>query len=96
MSLNITQHVDKIVINCTHCTLSNCISAKNNAKTISIVHHSSYLMVPVTLNPSWFDDYGLKALRDTSALRLHGRRFVVCLVLGIVTFITLLPFPFRL
>ncbi|XP_053757481.1 endogenous retrovirus group K member 13-1 Env polyprotein-like isoform X1 [Panthera pardus] len=54
-----------------------------------IVQRPPYLMVPVTLNTTWFDSYGLQALQDVNALLVHGRRFIAPLILGITAFIAL-------
>lgn len=55
----------------------------------SFLHHPPYLMIFVTLNSMWFNDYGLQALLDTSTLLLQRKCFVAALILGIAALITL-------
>ena len=88
-SVNISEYADKYHVSCIRCNLTNCVSPLTNVKTLMIVQRPPYLMVPVTLNTTWFDSYGLQALQDVNALLVHGRRFIAPLILGITAFIAL-------
>ena len=74
------------IVYCEQCMLSSCLTPQYNICSFVVLQHPPYL-VPITVNVSWYDNYGLAVLQQLQDL-MHSRRFVGLLILGISALIT--------
>ena len=72
---------------CEPCMLSSCLTLQYNIRSFVVLQCPPYLMVPVTVNAYWYDNYGLAILQQLQDL-MCSRRFAGLLILGISALIT--------
>ena len=75
------------IVYCEPCMLSSCLTPQYNICSFVVLQCPPCLMVPVTVNAYWCDNYGLADLQQLQAL-MRSQRFVGLLILGISALIT--------
>nr|XP_023404925.1 endogenous retrovirus group K member 19 Env polyprotein-like isoform X2 [Loxodonta africana] len=77
------------VSSCKNCILTSCINPAIPVESMMILQQPKYIMIPVHLQEDWYDDSGLEALKQASAILSRAKRFVAALILGISALIAL-------
>ena len=75
------------IVYCEQYMLSSCLTPQYNICSFVVLRRSPYLMVPITVNTYWYDNYGLAILQQLQDLMRSGQ-FVGLLILGISALIT--------
>ena len=90
-NVKVTKNDDAYNIQCKNCTLTNCINSTfdKDLKVFFIVHQPSYVILPVTLKETWYDNPGTEILRKLNEL-MKPKRFVATLILGITALISII------
>lgn len=90
-NFNITKNKEAYNIYCHDCVLTNCINStmSKDLKVFLIVHQPNYVILPVNLTESWYDDPGVEILKTVNEL-LRPKRFVAALILGITALISII------
>ena len=56
------------IVYCEQCMLSSCLTPQYNICSFVVLQRPPYLMVPVTVNAYWYDNYGLAILQQLQDL----------------------------
>ena len=90
-NVNVTKNDNAYNIQCKDCVLTNCINSTLNKdlKVFFIVHQPPYVILPVTLKETWYDDPGTELLKKLNEL-MRPKRFVAALILGITALISII------
>lgn len=81
-NLQIVRKYHRFHVLCTECMLTTCIIPNMKVQIIMLLKKPAYIMLPVTLEESWYSDKGVKVIKRVSKL-MRPKRFVATLILGI-------------
>ena len=77
-------------VTCNNCTLTNCIRGITNQTRVLVLRHPVFVMVPVKINGSWYDERGLELWREVEGALMHYHRGIGLIILGFVALVTLI------
>nr|XP_033709018.1 endogenous retrovirus group K member 7 Env polyprotein-like [Tursiops truncatus] len=81
-NLQIVRKYHRFHVLCTECMLTTCIIPNMKVQIIMLLKKPAYIMLPVTLEKSWYNDKGVEVIKRVSEL-MRPKRFVAILILGI-------------
>ena len=77
-------------VTCNNCTLTNCIRGITNQTRVLVLRQPAFVMVPVKINGSWYDERGLELWREVEGALMHYHRGIGLIILGFVALVTLI------
>ena len=76
-------------VTCNNCTLTNCVRGITNQTRVLVLRQPAFVMVPVKINGSWYDERGLELWREVEGALMRYRRGIGLIILGFVALVTL-------
>ncbi|XP_054112756.1 endogenous retrovirus group K member 13-1 Env polyprotein-like isoform X1 [Callithrix jacchus] len=74
---------------CNNCILTNCLdSPLFPLPTILIIHQPPYVMLPVNISGSWYDERGLQILHQVRDLMVRSKRFISIFIASILAIVS--------
>ena len=58
-SVKIQPGLQNYNVTCNNCTLTNCVRRITNQTRVLVLRHPAFVMVPVKINGSWYDERDL-------------------------------------
>ena len=89
-SVNIQPGLRNYDVTCNNCTLTNCIRGITNQTRVLVLRQPAFVMVPVKINGSWYDERGLELWREVEGALMCYRRGIGLIILGFVALVTLI------
>ena len=77
-------------VTCNNCTLTNCVRGITNQTRVLVLRQPAFVMVPVKINGSWYDERGLELWREVEGALMRYRRGIGLIILGFVALVTLI------
>jgi hypothetical protein len=79
-------------ITCEHCILTNCINNSRplDQKRILIVKQPAFVMLPVQINGTWYDNVGVQALLEIKKALTRHKRVVDLIIAGVLALMSLI------
>ena len=78
-------------VQCFNCTTTNCITRDNgNYKVMLLVRQPPYIMIPVNVTGSWYNDQSIRALQLLNNKLIRSKRFIAALILGTTALISII------
>ncbi|XP_055438900.1 endogenous retrovirus group K member 13-1 Env polyprotein-like [Bubalus kerabau] len=77
-------------VTCNNCTLTNCVRGITNRTRVLVLRQPAFVMVPVKINGSWYDEKGLELWREVEGALMRYRRGIGLIILGFVALVTLI------
>ena len=89
-SVNIQPGLQNYDVTCNNCTLTNCIRGITNQTRVLVLRQPAFVMVPVKINGSWYDERGLELWREVEGALMHYHKRIGLIILGFVALVTLI------
>ena len=77
-------------VTCNNCTLTNCVRGITNQTKVLVLRQPAFVMVPVKINGSRYDERGLELWREVEGALMHYRRGIGLIILGFLALVTLI------
>ena len=89
-SVNIQPGLRNYDVTCNNCTLTNYIRGITNQTRVLVLRQPAFVMVPVKINGSWYDERGPELWKKVEGALMHYRRKIRLVILGFVALVTLI------
>lgn len=89
-SINIQLGSRNYNVTCNNCTLTNCIRGITNQTRVLVLRQPAFVMIPVKINGSCYDEKGLELWREVEGALMRYRRGIGLIILGFVALVTLI------
>ena len=89
-SVNIQPGLQNYDVTCNNCTLTNCIRGITNQTRVLVLRQPAFVMVPVKINGSWYDERELELWREVEGALMRYHRGIGLKILGFVALVTLI------
>ncbi|XP_055420056.1 endogenous retrovirus group K member 13-1 Env polyprotein-like isoform X4 [Bubalus kerabau] len=89
-SVKIQPGLQNYNVTCNNCTLTNCIRGITNQTRVLVLRQPAFVMFPVKINGSWYDERGLELWREVEGALMCYRRGIGLIILGFVALVTLI------
>ena len=89
-SVKIQPGLQNYDITCNNCTLTNCVREITNQTRVLVLRQPTFVMVPVKINGSWYDEKGLELWREVEGTLMRYHRGIGLINLGFVALVTLI------
>ena len=73
-----------------NCTLTNCVRRITNQTRVLVLRQPAFVMIPVKINASWYDEKGLELWREVEGALMRYRRGIGLIILGFIALVTLI------
>jgi hypothetical protein len=83
-NLNTTKNGLIYEINCLTCHLTACTSTYNKGKTILVVRHIPYFLVPTIFTGPWYHNKDLQVTKEVKGLLVREKRVIGLIIAGIL------------
>ena len=89
-SVNVQPGLRNYNVTCNNCTLTNCVRGITNQTRVLVLRQPAFVMIPVKINASWYDEKGLELWREVEGALMCYRRGIGLIILGFVALVTLI------
>ena len=77
-------------VTCNNCTLTNCVRGITNQTRVLVLRQPAFVMIPVKINASWYDEKGLELWREVEGALMCYCRGIGLIILGFIALVTLI------